>query len=79
MKISRAAYAEMFGPTVGDRVRVTGTVTEYLSDSAPATMSQTELAAVTVFTKVDFGRPIPAPVPVTLPFASARMRPRSLF
>src|ERR1700675_340195 len=34
MKISRAAYAEMFGPTVGDRVRLadTGLVVEVEKD-----------------------------------------------
>ncbi|HVT73916.1 MAG TPA: ExeM/NucH family extracellular endonuclease [Lacunisphaera sp.] len=57
--------------TVGDLVTVTGTVTEYLSSGAPATMTQTELSAITTFTVVSSGNPLPSAVPVTLPFASA--------
>ncbi len=57
--------------TVGDLVTVTGTVTEYLSSGAAATMTQTEMSALTTFTVVSSGNPLPTAVPVTLPFASA--------
>lgn len=57
--------------TVGDYVTLTGTVKEYQSSSAASLMTQTELTDVTVFTKVSAGNPLPAPVAVALPFASA--------
>jgi predicted extracellular nuclease len=57
--------------TVGDLVKVTGTVTEFLSSSAPASMTQTEISGVTSFTVVSSGNALPTPAPVTLPFASS--------
>ncbi|HTL67167.1 MAG TPA: ExeM/NucH family extracellular endonuclease [Lacunisphaera sp.] len=57
--------------TVGDLVTVTGTVTEYLSSGAAATMTQTEMSVPTAVTVVSSGNPLPSAVPVTLPFASA--------
>ncbi len=52
---------------VGDLVTLTGTISEY----GAAPVSQTEISALTAFTKNSSGNPLPTPVAVTLPFASA--------
>lgn len=52
---------------VGERIAVTGTVTEYASSG----VTETEIATVTAFSKLSSGNPLPSPVNVTLPFASA--------
>ncbi len=57
---------------VGDLVSITGTVSEF--GTAPNT--QTELSALTAFTKVSGGNPLPTPVTVTLPFPSAGYQER---
>jgi len=57
---------------VGDLIAVTGTVTEFASSG----VTETEIATVTAFSKLGTGNPLPSPVDVTLPFASATFAER---
>lgn len=64
-------FANVPAVTVGDRIRIRGTVTEFASSTPPLTSNLTELGTTSNATVCSTGNALPPAAVVTLPLASA--------